>query len=196
MGGQGQGRQRGPICPRGAARPGEVVIWNAPPCPPCPPSAGRVRVRSSRNREGASWVESETAGVKSKAGAPQAAVQGTRRRAAGCEAGGVGCSVRKVLGGAQRRGRGPCAAQVATAARGRTPGWGDGAPSGLPDAETGGFCSPTPAGAGFVPSHLTLSDLGETTSSSSEAASLRLAGWRRSSQLSPFEVLRVSQHAF
>ena len=44
---------------------------------------------------------------KSKAEASQAAVQGTRWRAAGCEAGDVGCSVRKVLGGAQRRGRGP-----------------------------------------------------------------------------------------
>ena len=131
---------------------------------------------------------------KSKAEAPQAAVQGTRWRAAGCEAGGVGCSVRKVLGGAQRRGRGPCAAQVAAAARGRTPGGGGrpGAPGGLPDIETGGFCFPLPAEAGFALSHLTLSDLEETTSS--EAAALRLAGWRRGSQLSSFEVLRVSQH--
>ena len=132
---------------------------------------------------------------KSKAEASQAAVQGTRWRAAGCEARRCWLQCVQSFGWrAKARARALSSASCGRSQRANLGGRGaaDGAPGGLPDIETGGFCSPMPAEAGFALSHLTLSDLGETTSSS-EAAALRLAGWRRGSQLSPFD-LRVSQH--
>lgn len=107
---------------------------------------------------------------------------------------GGGCSVRKVLGGAQRRGRGLRAKprkfrpQPEGDLRVRAP---------HSDSQTFGlaaFAPRRPGEAELAHSQLTLPGLGETTSSSSEVAGLWLAGWRRGSQLSPSEVLRVSQH--
>lgn len=158
----------------------------------CQPSAGRVW--SSRNREGAPWVGIGSGWGKSPKPKPhrqRSRALGGARLAARQAALAAVCT--KFWVARKGAGKGPAQRKLRLQPEGEPRGAGDGAPGRLPDTETGGFCSPMPAEPGFALSHLTLSDLGETTSSS-EAAALRLAGWRRGSQLSPFELFRVSQH--
>lgn len=54
------------------------------------------------------------------------------------------------------------------------------------------FAPPTPVWAGLTRGRLTLPGPGESTSSWSEEAGLRLAGQRRGSGLSPSVILRIS----
>lgn len=188
MGGSGWARQ-GPNLSHGRC-PAPTRWSSGTPRPHCLATAGRTPC--SRSREGAPRVGTGGSGEKSEARSWAAAAAERLLAALGgarlCEkrAGG-GCSVRKVLGGAQRRSEGRRAS--CGQSRRATPGE---APSGLGETELVAFAPPMASWAGLKRSRLTLPGLGEPTSPSSEAGGLRLAGQRRGSRLSPSVVLRIS----